>query len=104
MLPGVGHGTGKERLCDSLATILCRNDEADDRPDGLIVDGLHNRGARQPRILLSRCQADPTDGHFAPVADESGWSSGFHETLQLSLLASALVVPGDGGASAPLDL
>ena len=84
MLFGVSHGTGKKRLRDSLPAVLRRNDKADDRPDGLIVDGLHDRRARQPRILFSRSNGNPTDGQLAPVADEAGRSPGFHESLQLS--------------------
>ena len=84
MLFGVGHGTGKKRLGDSLPAVLRGNDEADDRPDGLIVDGLHDRRARQPRILFSRSNRNPTDGHFVPIANESRRPPGFHEFFQLS--------------------
>jgi hypothetical protein len=84
MLFGVGHGTGKKRLGDSLPAVLRGNDEADDRPDWLIVDGLHDRRARQPRILFSRSNRNPTDGHFVPIANESRRPPGFHEFFQLS--------------------
>ena len=84
MLLGVSDRTGKKSLCDSVPPVFGRNNEADDRPDGLIVDGLHNGRACQPRILFSRSDGNPTDGHLAPVANESGRTSGFHEFLQLS--------------------
>ena len=84
MLLGVGHGTGKKRPRDTLPAMLRRNDEADDRPDGLIVDGLHNGRACQPRILFSRSDRNPTDGHLVPIANQSGRSSGFHEPFELS--------------------
>ena len=84
MVFGIGHGTGKKRLCDSLAAILRRNDESDDRPDRLIVDGLHDRRACQFSILFSRSNRNPTDRHFASIANESGRSFGFHEFLQVS--------------------
>ena len=66
MLLGVGHGTGKKRPRDTLPAILRRNDEADNRPDGLIVDRLHNRRARQPRVPLLWVRGKPNRRALCP--------------------------------------
>ena len=40
---GMGNGSCKECLSDTLAAVFGRDDEADDRPDRLIIDRLHHR-------------------------------------------------------------
>ena len=45
---GVCDSSREERLRHALAAILGRHDKADDRPDGWLIDGLHDRRALEP--------------------------------------------------------
>src|SRR5689334_1233045 len=79
---GVGNGSLEERLCNTLAAVLGRHDEADDGPDGLVIHWLHHGRAFEPGVLLAWTDGDPADGDLAAIADEAGWSAGIDESLE----------------------
>jgi len=58
---------------DALATMLGRDHEADDRPDGLMVDGLHHGRAQSCGVFLAWPERHSANGNFAAVANEAWW-------------------------------
>src|SRR5262245_62055976 len=60
----------EQRTSHALAAMLGRDDEADDGPDGLVVDRLHHRRALESGEFFARRERDPSYGHAVAVSDE----------------------------------
>src|SRR6185503_2496297 len=78
----VGHRALQQRGRDALAAMLAGDDEADDRPHGFVVDGLHHGRALELRELGARPKRDPADRRLTAVRDEAGWRTGVDQRLE----------------------
>src|SRR5438128_688376 len=67
LFPGVGNGSVEERLRYTLATVLGRYNEADDRPDRYFIDSLHHGRALELGVLFSWTDGHPADWDLAAI-------------------------------------
>lgn len=82
VLAGVRDRASEQSASHSLAAMLGWHDEADDGPDGPVVDGLHYGRAPEPREFFARRERDPPYGNVAAVCDEARWFAGVDERLE----------------------
>jgi hypothetical protein len=83
-------GSGQQLVLITLSAVGLRDIGADDGPDRSVVDGLHDARALQPAVVLSRSEADPSDGRAVGVPDKAGCGSGTGELVQLPLVGGRL--------------
>src|SRR5262249_34159212 len=85
-LPGVIDRSFEQGSGNALAPLLGGHDEADDRPDRLLIDGFHHRRPLQPGVILTRPQSYPADGSLSAIANEAGRVAAIHERFQFSAI------------------
>src|SRR5258708_3009967 len=86
LFPCVRNGSVQQRPGDALAAMLRGHYEADDRPDRLMVDGLHHGRAAEFGVFLAWAERDPADRIFAAVPDEAWWIAGVDQGSQLGTI------------------
>ena len=80
-------GSDEEGGGHPLTSNPARDDEADDRPDGRVVDRREHLRIREAPVVLARCQADPTHRPVIAVGDEARREVFLGERLQRGAVA-----------------
>ena len=76
----------QQRLGHAAMPRLRVDEETDDRPHRLRVDGLHHRRARELRVVLARAERYPADGAALLVAEEARHDAAIDQRLQRALV------------------
>src|SRR6185295_2066026 len=75
MLPRVGDSRVQQRASNPLSTGRARNDEADDRPDRLVINRTEDLRMLKPLVIVPWSYADPADCPPVLVRDKPGLST-----------------------------
>jgi hypothetical protein len=78
----------QQRLRHAAMTRLGIDEETDDRPTRLRIDGLHHRRALELRVVFARTERDPADRPAAFVTDEARHDAAIDERLERALVST----------------
>src|SRR5688572_25938359 len=85
--PRVVNCPSQQLVLVTLATVRFADIGAHDRPNGRVIDGLHDARALQLPVVLARPETDPPDRRPVGIADEARYDAGTDQPVKLLLVA-----------------
>ena len=88
--PSCVDGTAQQLVLVTLAAVRLGDVGTHNRPDGRVIDGLHDVRALQLAVVLARPKADPPDGRAVGIADEARYDPRADQPVELLLVAGTV--------------
>ena len=78
---------GQQFVLVTLASMDLCHIGTHNRPNGHVIDRLHDTGAFQLAVILTRPEADPADGRAVCIADQARYDAGADQRVQFVLVS-----------------
>ena len=85
----VVNGPAQQLVLVTLAAVRLGDVGTHNRPDGRVIDGLHDPRALQLAVVLAWPETDPPDGRAVGVTDEARYDARADQCMELLFIAGA---------------